>query len=521
MHAIVIYALSWTPIVNSKAAEFYFMRLFFALVCAACETSAHKVISKAMNPRVALYFMLVLVSSAGMFHAAISYLPSSFAMYTNTVALSAFLDWTVGISTAQGLFWLSVGTIVGWPFVGALAVPYVVEELVMCYFTEDVIGSAARLFQGFCGGLVVLVVEGIVDYFFYHKMVIYPYQLAWYNIFGGSGKGPNIFGTEPWHYYIRNLLINFNLWFVLACAVWPLVFLQRWTTGQPASRLPFFRTLVTISPFYLWLAIFTLQPHKEERFMYPVYPFLALNAALALHIIVSIIDPSPVQVRTGPKVQIAGGKAPRTTTITGTTVLRNLKNLIIFSFLALTTTLNISRSLNLATSYSAPLSIYTALPPASSLSSSQPNLCLGKEWYRFPSSYHLPSGYRPKFIASDFHGLLPGAFSEVDSGFGFFAGAYLIPSGMNDENKEDLSKLIEEERCDFLVESWFPSEGVSELQPDRVHDEKKWEKVKCEKFLDQGSTGILGRLFWTPDAKWVPSVFRRQWGEYCLLERRP
>lgn len=496
------------------------MRLVFAYVCAICESSAYKVISKAMNHRVALYFMLILVSSAGMFHAAISYLPSSFAMYTNTVAIAAFMDWTSGIGTAQGLFWLSVGTIVGWPFVGVLAIPYVFEELVMCYFTEDIMGSAGRLFQGTCGALVVLAVEGMVDYFFYHQIVIYPYQLAWYNIFGGSGKGPNIFGTEPWHYYIRNLLINFNLWFVLACAVAPLIFLQRWITGQASSRLPFFRTLVTISPFYLWLAIFTIQPHKEERFMYPVYPFLALNAALALHIIVSILDPPPLQVRAKPQVQIAGGTAPKSTTITGTTLLHNLTNLLLFGFLALTTILNISRSLNLATSFSAPLSIYTALPPASNLSISQPTLCLGKEWYRFPSSYHLPEGYQPKFIASDFHGLLPGAFSEVDTGFGFFPGAYLVPSGMNDENKEDLGKLIDEQRCDFLVESWFASEGTSTLQPDRVHDEEKWEKVKCEKFLDQGETGMLGRLFWMPDAKWVPDVFRRQWGEYCLLRRR-
>ena len=32
-------------------------------------------------------------------------------------------------------------------------------------------------------------------------------------------------------------------------------------------------SLCTMLPIYLWLAIFSLQPHKEERFMYPIYPF--------------------------------------------------------------------------------------------------------------------------------------------------------------------------------------------------------------------------------------------------------
>ena len=29
-----------------------------------------------------------------------------------------------------------------------------------------------------------------------------------------------------------------------------------------------------LSPVYLWLAFLSLQPHKEERFMFVVYPLL-------------------------------------------------------------------------------------------------------------------------------------------------------------------------------------------------------------------------------------------------------
>jgi len=539
LHATIIYTGSWLPFVNNKVAEFYFLRLVFAAACAICEVQLFKTISKAMNPRIAIIFMVVLVSSAGMFHAAVSYLPSSFAMYFVCLAMAAFMDWTLGIGTAAGLFWLSIATIIGWPFVGALALPYVVEELVMCYFTDDLVGTGTRLFSGASAAFVVLVVEITVDWFFYRKLTVYPYRLAWYNIFGGSGKGPNIFGTEPWHYYIRNLLINFNIWFVLALAVLPLVLYQRRMSGQASSRLPFFRTIVTISPFYLWLAIFTLQPHKEERFMYPIYPCLALNAALSLHIIITMLNiptslpdlPTTTTTKEEkPSVQIAGGPPPKSTPpapskpVSNSTILAYLKILILASFLFVTTTFSALRTLNLATAYHAPISIYSHLPrPSTNVTlPTQPVVCLAKEWYRYPSTYHLPPTYRPAFIPSSFHGLLPGSFSEAEN-FGFFPGAWLEPGGMNDENLEDMGKYIREEGCDFLVDSWFEDgQGVSEEQPDRIYGQDgkmKWEKVKCERFLDQERTGVLGRLFWMPQGEWVPRVLRRSWGEYCLLKR--
>ena len=37
-----------------------------------------------------------------------------------------------------------------------------------------------------------------------------------------------------------------------------------------------------MSALFLWLAVFVLQPHKEERFLYPVYPLVALAAACAV-----------------------------------------------------------------------------------------------------------------------------------------------------------------------------------------------------------------------------------------------
>lgn len=37
-----------------------------------------------------------------------------------------------------------------------------------------------------------------------------------------------------------------------------------------------------LSGLYIWVAIFFTRPHKEERFLFPVYPLILLNACLCL-----------------------------------------------------------------------------------------------------------------------------------------------------------------------------------------------------------------------------------------------
>ena len=45
---------------------------------------------------------------------------------------------------------------------------------------------------------------------------------------------------------------------------------------------PFLPLFFMFLSLVLWLAIFFLQPHKEERFLFPVYPILAVLAAVTL-----------------------------------------------------------------------------------------------------------------------------------------------------------------------------------------------------------------------------------------------
>ena len=159
LHAILIVPASYLPLLyEAKSVEFYFLRFIFAIACSICETRLFQRISKTMNPRVAISFLVISVSSAGQFHAATAYLPSTFAMYTTMTALVAFLEPPRGSKLAQGLMWLAVGTILGWPFVAVLCLPFVFEEVISIFSSYGNLRRIyRRLFDGLIRSLIVLV----------------------------------------------------------------------------------------------------------------------------------------------------------------------------------------------------------------------------------------------------------------------------------------------------------------------------------------------------------------------------
>lgn len=159
--------------------------------------------------------------------------------------------------------------------------------------------------------------------------------------------------------------------------------------------------------------------------MYPVYPALALNAAMALHIVLAAFGQSD------PNTII--GKIPA-----------KLKLLVVSFCMIGSVDVGLARIYGIYSAYSAPLKIYKPLQISTvgTLGLAGASVCFGKEWYRFPSSYHLPNDMKAKFVKSEFNGLLPGEFSQAKTGFGFWPGAWLVPPGMNDQNIEDMGKYV-------------------------------------------------------------------------------
>lgn len=332
------------------------------------------------------------------------------------------------------------------------------------------------------------------------------WNIVKYNIFSSTG-GPDLYGTEPWTFYFKNLTLNFNIWFILALLALPLFLLQKIISPSGHGFQTGLRTVVFVAPFYMWLGIFTAQPHKEERFMYPVYPFLVINASVALHIILSAIGNS------NPSTLV--GKIPG-----------RLKFLGVSAVILLALDLSFDRIYGIYSAYHAPLNIYSRLWSGtngqSGLGNENDLLCLGKEWYRFPSSYFLPHDMHAKFVRSEFRGLLPGEFSEAKVGFGFWSGTWLPTSGLNDRNQEDLGKYVDLKACSFLVDTQYPlrTDPLPPNEPDYIADSTSWDIVECRPFLDAANTHVLARALWVPDIAIVPDKYRRKWGRHCLLQKK-
>ena len=156
LHALAILPARLFP-VGAKVLEFYFLRIVLAVACSASEARLFSVISRTLNPRVAIMFLIIMISCTGMFHAATAYLPSSFSMYTTMLGMAAFMNWRGEIRTAEGIFWIGLGGVLGWPFAMFMVVPYVIEELVLAWALHDFKAFFWRLTDGVVRVSVVLV----------------------------------------------------------------------------------------------------------------------------------------------------------------------------------------------------------------------------------------------------------------------------------------------------------------------------------------------------------------------------
>ncbi|KAI9484605.1 Alg9-like mannosyltransferase family-domain-containing protein [Zychaea mexicana] len=553
VHSIVATAVS--ILATHKMQVFYLLRLAFAAISAFVEARFYRTVTEEINPHVGRYVFVGLFFSAGMFNASTAFLPSSFAMWTTFLAFSYALrppNQITSKRTYRVVLCIGLGALIGWPFSAAISIPFVVDEI-MVYGHDGAVDRQGRVVQiirppnwrlqrvirlakavAVCAaGISVPVV--LVDYFFYRRLMFVPLNIVLYNVFGGANQGPDIFGTEPWYYYIVNGFLSYNILFLLALASAPFAAIAAFVDRErvPGSTTmdkmwPYIQLGTKLLPFYIWFTIFTLQPHKEERFLYVAYPFIVLNAAISLF--------------------LARGWVSRTARAFGASVLvrANIVRYLAFAVLAVYSVISVSRIIAVTTRYRAPAQVYSTLwqeRPADQLINlnylqenylndatvGEINLCVGKEWYRFPGSYFLPSDMRLQFIKSDFDGMLPKHFvpdvktvtyeenGEVMTYRGreySFKGARTVQPGFNSYNKADSDAYFDLDKCDYLVDADYPLRPISTREPRYIQDEKTWEVVDCAPMLDAVNSNQLSRAFYVPGSKGLV------WADYCLLKRR-
>nr|XP_055161670.1 alpha-1,2-mannosyltransferase ALG9 isoform X4 [Nyctereutes procyonoides] len=436
---------------TNKILVFYFLRCLLAFVSCICELYFYKAVCKKFGLHVSRMMLAFLVLSTGMFCSSSAFLPSSFCMYTTLVAMTGwYMD-----KTSVAVLGVAAGAILGWPFSAALGLPIAFDLLVMKHRWKS-------FFHWSLVALILFLVPVVViDSYYYGKLVVAPLNIVLYNVF--TPHGPDLYGTEPWYFYLINGFLNFNVAFALALLVLPLTSLMEYLLQRFHVQNLGHPYWLTLAPMYIWFLIFFIQPHKEERFLFPVYPLICLCGAVALSALQKcyhfVFQRYRLEHYTVTSNWLASGM------------------LFLFGLLSF------SRSVALFKGYHGPLDLYPEFyriatdPTIHTVPEGRPvNVCVGKEWYRFPSSFLLPDNWQLQFITSEFRGQLPKPFAEGP------LATRIVPIDMNDQNLEEPSRYIDISKCHYLVD--LDTMGETPREPKYSSNREEWISLAYRPFLD-------------------------------------
>nr|CAI5819929.1 unnamed protein product [Callosobruchus analis] len=230
---------------------------------------------------------------------------------------------------------------------------------------------------------------------------------------------------------------------------------------------------------YLWLVVMMFQAHKEERFLFPIYPFICLSGAVTTDILQKLCY----------RVYSMLKKLPTGTHYLDKTIF------FMISVMVVTSCLGISRVFALYRNYHAPFDLMMELnryPAETKMPhKAQVQVCFGKDWHRYPSSFFLPNtNWHVRFVKSEFDGMLPAPYSSATNA------TALHHDYFNDQNKEEPSLYFDVEKCHFMVDLDLGTE--TDLEPIYANKKDRWKVVKSYPFLNTKLSHQYFRVFYVP-----------------------
>uniref|UniRef100_A0A336MEI6 Mannosyltransferase n=1 Tax=Culicoides sonorensis TaxID=179676 RepID=A0A336MEI6_CULSO len=480
-----IYKTMFTP---NPMLIFYFIRCMLALICATSELYLYKAICREFGVHIGRMWIILQLFCPGMFIASSAFLPSSFSMYFINGALAAWWHQKFSLAT----FLVAISSLLGWPFSAVLGLPILFDIV----FRQKKIRTF--IFWSVISAATILIPMIVIDSSYFGKIVVAPLNLIFYNVF--TSHGPNLYGIEPPSYYFFNGLLNFNIVWIMAL-ITPIMILTAYifvpAKSKPTLHLPYY---LSLAPCYIWLVIFTVQPHKEERFLFPIYPLITLCGAISVDIIQKLFYRIKKAVK---KLQVGQHYLDHST-------------FIAVIFVVLSTTPSVSRVLSLYRNYHAPLDLMMELSSLTDIQNNmnnerfQYNFCLAKDWYRFPNSFFFPTKqFRVRFLKSEFKGILPAYFSESENG------TRIVHDYFNDSNEENEFMYFDYDECDFLFD--LDTGRYTKLEQNYAGLTKEWEIVKTLPFLDSSESHSFFRAFYIP----YISDYYVKMANFNLLKRIP
>lgn len=157
--------------------------------------------------------------------------------------------------------------------------------------------------------------------------------------------------------------------------------------------------------------------------------------------------------------------------------------------------LGVSRIMSLYKNYHAPLDLMMELnrfPTEESVPNDMiVNVCIGKDWYRYPSSFFLPNNnWNIRFVQSEFKGILPAPYSEQENG------TSVVHKHFNDKNMEEPSLYFPESKCHFMLD--LESGRPTKLEPEYALQKDKWKQIRTLPFLNADKSHKFFRAFYIP-----------------------
>ena len=485
LHAIPAYIAEHSFGLTNHISIFYTVRACLALVCCTTEIYFICAIERRYGKRVSIFTSIFLLFSPGMFLSSPTFLPSTFTMLALTVSMAAWFDKSYHYALAAA----TVGTFIScWPYVAVSFIPLGLDALARKNIYAVI---------GWCFFLVVIVNIPILalDAHYYGFLSYTPWNIVRYNVVEAKA---NLYGVESWKYYPLNLILNFNVCFILSCLSF-IVPIYNMITKKKQS----FELLIHLTPLYIWGIVMQTRPHKEERFIYFVYTMICFTGAIALDWFAekftyifcnscsSTLSTSSINADNDDNDDNDDSNGQTKKNTTKTTSTNNscywfVSSLIMLPFILL----SVSRIINVIKHYRAPMEIYSHLYndeltkswghlfrfhhshenaydpnhhdlPALKYTKDYYNkdidagdhvaVCVGKEWYRYPSSFYLRPWSRLYFLKSSFTGQLPSKYKESHDENDIYGTRAHTPY-MNDNNKEEITRYIDYKECHYIID---------------------------------------------------------------------
>ncbi|XP_047507656.1 alpha-1,2-mannosyltransferase ALG9 [Pieris napi] len=446
--------------IMTPVSVFYTLRALLASLTACSELMFYKAVCHEFGVHVGRIWLCLSLAAAGCFASSAAMLPSAWSSALVSAALAS--SWRRRYAAA--VTFTAASTLLSWPFTALIGVPIAID---MLYFKN----KSYEFFKWSLISLIVILVPTvIVDSWHYGRLVVAPWNIVAYNIF--TEHGPDLYGVEPWTYYFVNGFLNFNVIWVLALCC-PLLLLAcrviaTRSIAPPAFCMPYWLSLM---PLALWLGVFMLQPHKEERFLYPVYSMIILAGAISL----DCMQKMSFAIGT---VLFQWRKERERCHYLSYTGHLAVMCVMLFS------SISISRIAALYNNYHGPMVLLRHLPAEPKV------VCFGKEWYRSPSSFHLPPGASIRFVASEFDGQLPAPYSHLHNA------TRIIHPYFNDLNRGNKSTYLPPSKCHYLIDSDIGR--PTHFQPFYHTDTKSWNIIASVPILDASKSNKFFRAFYVP-----------------------